>query len=100
MNSHAPERTKSRTGRDATIHIRASQQTKDLIETAAEASGKSISEFMLDSARRQATDVLLDQRLFVLDADHYDAFTRALDNAPPAGPALKALMKRRPVWQR
>jgi len=86
--------------RDSTIHIRAPKKTKELIEAAASSAGKSLSEFMLDSARRQAVDVLLDQRLFVLEADQYAAFMRALDNPPPAGPKLKALMKRRPLWQK
>jgi uncharacterized protein (DUF1778 family) len=84
----------------ANIHIRASQQTKELIDTAAGVVGKTLSEFVLDSARQQAIDVLLDQRLFVLDADKYDAFVGTLDSPPPAGPALKALMKRRPLWQK
>jgi uncharacterized protein (DUF1778 family) len=84
----------------ANIHIRAPQQTKELIETAAGVAGKTLSEFLLDSARHHAIDVLLDQRLFVLDADKYDAFVKALDDPPPAGPALKALMKRRPLWQK
>jgi uncharacterized protein (DUF1778 family) len=42
----------------------------------------------------------LDQRLFVLESEQYDAFVNALDNPPPAGPKLKALMKRRPLWQK
>lgn len=84
----------------ANIHIRAPQQTKELIETAAGVEGKTLSEFVLDSARQHAIDVLLDQRLFVLDADKYEAFVSTLDNPPPAGPALKALMKRRPLWQK
>jgi uncharacterized protein (DUF1778 family) len=84
----------------ANIHIRAPQQTKDLIDTAASVVGKTLSEFVLESARQQAIDVLLDQRLFVLDAKKYDAFVSMLDNPPQAGPALKALMKRRPLWQR
>ena len=87
-------------GRDATIHIRAPKKTKELIEAAASSAGKSLSEFILDSARQQAVDVLLDQRLFVLESDQYAAFMRALDNPPPAGPRLKALMKRRPLWQK
>jgi uncharacterized protein (DUF1778 family) len=45
-------------------------------------------------------DILLDQRLFELDPEKYDAFVRVLDNPPPAGPALKSLMKRRPAWQK
>jgi uncharacterized protein (DUF1778 family) len=86
--------------RDSTIHIRAPKKTKELIEAAASSAGKSLSEFMLDSARRQAVDVLLDQRLFVLEPAQYAAFMQALDNPPPAGPKLKALMKRRPLWQK
>jgi uncharacterized protein (DUF1778 family) len=46
-----------------------------------------------------AIDVLLDQKLFVLDPEKYDAFVAALENAPRAGPKLKALMKRKPLWQ-
>ncbi len=87
------------TTRDATINIRAPKKTKELIEAAASSAGKSLSEFMLDSARQQAVDLLLDQRLFVLEPDRYAAFMKALDNPPPAGPKLKALMRRRPLWQ-
>jgi uncharacterized protein (DUF1778 family) len=86
--------------RDSTIHIRAPKQTKELIESAASVVGKSRSEFILDSARKHAVDVLLDQRLFVLDPDQYDSFVKALDNPPPAGPKLKALMKKQPRWRR
>jgi|SRR5579872_1152116 len=85
---------------EANIHIRATIQIKHLINTAATTVGKTLSEFVLDSARQHAIDVLLDQRLFVLDPDKYDAFTSALDNPPPAGAKLKALMKRKPLWQR
>lgn len=85
---------------EANIHIRAPQQTKQLIETAAFAVGKTLSEFVLDSARQHATDVLLDQRLFILDAEKHDAFTRALDTPPPAGAKLRALMRRKPLWQK
>ncbi len=91
---------KARARSEATIHIRATQQTKQLIDAAATAVGKSLSEFMLDSARQRATDVVLDQRLFTLGAEQYDAFVHVLDNPPPAGPRLKALMKRKPLWQK
>jgi uncharacterized protein (DUF1778 family) len=95
-----PVRSKERDRSSENIHIRASQQTKQLIDTAASAVGKSLSEFMLDSARKQAIDILLDQRLFVLDTDKYAAFLSALDHPPPAGKALKALMRRQPLWQK
>src|ERR1700752_4485982 len=93
--------TKTRSNRsNANIHIRAPEQTKHLIDTAASVVGKTLSEFVLDSARQRAIDVLLDQRLFVLDSDKYDLFVSALDKPTPAGPALKALMKRQPLWQK
>ena len=93
-------RSTSRVERDATIHIRAPKKTKELIEVAASLVGKSLSEFTLESARKHAIDVLLDQRLFLLDADRYAAFMKALDAPPPAGAKLKALMKKRPLWQK
>jgi uncharacterized protein (DUF1778 family) len=100
-----PERPKARTRSprvrsEANIHIRATVQIKHLIDTAAIAVGKSLSEFVLDSARQQAIGVLLDQRLFVLDPEKYAAFVGALDNPPPAGAKLKALMTRKPLWQK
>lgn len=99
MSAPAIKRATPRVERDATIHIRAPKQTKELIEAAASSVGKTLSEFTLESARRQAVDVLLDQRLFTLDDERYAAFLQALDSPPAAGAKLKALMKRRPLWQ-
>ena len=97
---HDPDSAKTRSPRDTTINLRLPAQTRDLIDAAASALGKSRTEFVVDSARRQATDVLLDQRLFVLDHEKFDAFMRALENPPASGPKLKALMKRHPLWER
>ena len=55
---------------------------------------------MIESARRQAIDVLLDQRLFVLDSERYDAFMHALDNPSAPGPKLRSLLRRVPVWRK
>jgi uncharacterized protein (DUF1778 family) len=81
-----------------TINLRVPDRTRQLIDTAAAVLGKSRTEFMLDSARQRAVDVLLDQRLFVLEPDQYDAFVKALDNPPPPDEKLVALMKRKPLW--
>jgi uncharacterized protein (DUF1778 family) len=51
-------------------------------------------EFLIESAQQQAIDVLLDQRLFVLDSERYDAFMQALDNPPAPGPILWSLLRR------
>ena len=82
------------------ISLRIEAQTRRLIDDAAAVLGKTRTEFMIDSARRLAIDVLLDQRLFALDPQRYDAFVRALDNPAPPGPKLRALLRRVPAWER
>src|SRR2546421_6916243 len=82
------------------INLRIETQTRQLIDDAAAILGKTRTEFMIDSARRQAIDVLLDQRLFVLDSDRYDAFVQALDNPPAPGPKLRSLLRRVPAWRK
>jgi uncharacterized protein (DUF1778 family) len=80
------------------INLRIEARTRQLIDEAAAVLGKTRTEFMIDSARAQAIDVLLDQRLFVLDPERYDAFVQALDNPPAPGPKLRALLRRVPAW--
>ena len=82
------------------INLRIETQTRQLIDDAAAVLGKTRTEFMVESARRQAIDVLLDQRLYVLDPDGYDAFMHALDNPPAPGPKLRALLRRVPAWRK
>jgi uncharacterized protein (DUF1778 family) len=82
------------------INLRIEARTRQLIDDAAAALGKTRTEFMVESARREAVDVLADRRLFALDAERYDAFLRALENPPPPGPKLRALIARAPLWRR
>jgi uncharacterized protein (DUF1778 family) len=82
------------------INLRIEGKTRRLIDDAAAILGKTRTEFMIESARRQAIDVLLDQRLFALDPDRYDAFVQALDNPPAPGPKLRSLMRRVPAWRK
>jgi uncharacterized protein (DUF1778 family) len=77
-----------------------SRQSKELIDEAAEAVGKTRSEFMVESARTHAIDVLLDKRLFALGTEQYDAFLKALDAKPAPNEKLKKLMKSKAPWER
>jgi uncharacterized protein (DUF1778 family) len=81
------------------INLRIESHTRQLIDDAAAILGKTRTDFMIDSARSLAIDVLLDQRLFVLDSDRHDAFIHALDNPPAPGPKLRALLRRVPAWE-
>lgn len=76
------------------INLRIDGRTRRTIDEAAKLLGKSRTEFMIDSALREATDVLLDQRLFLLDPERFDAFAAALDGPPPPDQKLRALMRR------
>jgi uncharacterized protein (DUF1778 family) len=82
------------------INLRIETDTRQLIDDAAAILGKTRTEFMIETARRQAIDVLLDQRLFALDSKRYDAFVHALDNPPAPGPKLRSLLRRAPAWQK
>jgi uncharacterized protein (DUF1778 family) len=82
------------------INLRIESNTRQLIDEAATLLGKTRTEFMIDSARREAIDVLLDQRLFSLESERYDAFVQALDNPPAPGPKLKSLLRRVPAWKK
>jgi len=94
------ERTSPTTaGAKGSINLRMGTHTRQLIDDAAALLGKTRTEFMIDSARALAIDVLLDQRLFRLGSERYEAFVHALDNPPAPGPKLRALLRRVPVWE-
>jgi len=54
---------------------------------------------MLDSARRQAEDAILDQRVFFLAPDAHEAFLAMLDLPAKPIKELQSLLKRKPVWE-
>jgi len=81
------------------INLRIETRTRRLIDDAAAVLGKTRTEFMIESARTVAIDILLDQRLFALDPKRYDAFVRALDDSPAPGPKLQRLSRRTPAWK-
>lgn len=84
---------------EVSISMRVSAQALSLIDDAASLIGKSRTEFVLESARRQAVDVLLDQRLFALSDEQHDAFMRALDDPPAPNASLKRLMANPAPWE-
>ncbi|HEY2034568.1 MAG TPA: DUF1778 domain-containing protein [Rhizomicrobium sp.] len=85
--------------KDDVIQIRAPAGTKAMLNRAAALRGQKLSEFMLESARRQAEEAILDQRVFFLDDEAHAAFLKLLDAPAKPNKALKALMARKSVWQ-
>ena len=85
--------------RDVTINIRAHQAQRDLIDRAAEALGKNRSDFMLESACREAEVVLLDRRLFILDDEKFQQFVALLDAPPSTNANLRQLLVSKAPWE-
>ena len=86
--------------RGETINLRASHKQKALIDRAAEALGRSRSDFMLETACREAETVLLDRRYFSLSGDAFERFTALLDKPPGNNPKLRRLFQTKAPWER
>lgn len=74
------------------IDVRASTTVKQLLQEAAHACHKNVSEFLLDAGITAANQALADRRHFVLNDAQWEAFAQALDAPPQALPRLKKLM--------
>lgn len=85
--------------RGETINLRASRKQKTLIDRAAEALGRSRSEFMLETACREAESVLLDRRYFALSEDAFQRFADMLDKPPASNPKLRRLLQSKAPWE-
>ena len=82
-----------------TISMRVPPETRDLIDRAAKATGRTRTDFMLETARKAAEEALLDQRFFHLDAAAYTAFREALDAPPRELPELSKLLSAPTPWR-
>lgn len=82
---------RNRTPRTEKLDLRVSARHKTVLRAAAEASRKSVSDFVLESALTRADEVLADQRVVALTAEGWIAFNAALDAPPKAAPRLTRL---------
>ena len=82
------------------LSLRVSTKDRMLIDRAAEATHKSRTEFLLDSARAAATDALLDRNLFVLGREEFRKFEKALKAAPKSAEIVRELKKRPSPWKK
>jgi uncharacterized protein (DUF1778 family) len=79
--------------RSEKLDIRLTPTAKRTLTTAASAAGRSVSEFVLESALARAEETLPDRRHFGLDAARWEAFLTALDAPARAIPALERLLR-------
>lgn len=79
--------------RDQRINVRVSELQRDLIVRAAEAAGKSMSDFLLEAGCSEAERTLADQRVFELQPGQWDKFIAALDRPVVEKPRLRKLIE-------
>jgi uncharacterized protein (DUF1778 family) len=82
------------------INLRVSRSQKVLIDRAANALGRNRSDFMLETACREAESVLLDRRYFNLPEDEFRRFTAMLDKPPANNPRLARLLRSKAPWDK
>lgn len=67
------------TARTEKLDLRLTPAAKRVLQTAAAARARSVSEFVLESALARAEETLPDRQRFGLDVDQWSAFQTALD---------------------
>ena len=82
------------------LSLRISAKDLMLIDRAAEATHKTPTEFLLDSARAAAADVLLDRNLFVSGSVEFKKLEKALKAAPTSTDVIGKLKKRPSPWKK
>ena len=70
------------------------------LQTAAESAGRTVSEFVLESAQCRTDETLADRTRFGLDADRWKAFMEALDAPAREIPRLGRLLKEPSIFER
>jgi uncharacterized protein (DUF1778 family) len=86
--------------RSEKLDLRLTPQAKRILQEAAAADHRSVTEFVLHSALARAEETLLDRRVFYVDTETYDRFIAALDAPPRDHPRLKRLLTEPSVFGR
>lgn len=76
------------------LGLRATPEQQTVLRRAAEVAHKSLTDFILDSACQAAEQTLLDQRLFMVSGERYEAFVDLLDRPPEDNEGLRDLFTR------
>jgi uncharacterized protein (DUF1778 family) len=82
------------------IDIRLTAEAKETLRSAAAAQGRTVSDFVLDSALQRAAETLPDRTRFELGARQWAEFQALLDASPRDLPRLAKLLKKPSVFER
>jgi uncharacterized protein (DUF1778 family) len=74
-------------------------ETRQLIDAAAELTGKTVTDFVLDAARKAAQNALLDRTVIALNEKAYASFVALLDAPPKPNERLRKSLQTPAVWE-
>lgn len=82
------------------LDLRLTPSAKLVLQNAAQAARRSVSDFVLESALARAADALPDRERFGLTAAQWEAFQTALSAPPPPAPRLARLLNEPSVFDK
>lgn len=86
--------------RTARLGLRATPEQEAILRKAADVAHKSLTDFILDSACQAAEQTLLDQRLFMVSVQQYQALMALLDSPTQENIGLQDLMSQQAPWEK
>lgn len=84
--------------KDKRLEQRLTEAQRALIARGAEAKGKSLSDFVIESACLAAELAILDQRITYLSADDFESFTERLAQPAKSIDGLDKLFEKKAPW--
>lgn len=85
--------------RDKQINIRATDEERAVIDYAAGLVNKNRTDFIIEKAVHEAQNIILDQRVFVLDDARYQEFIKQLEAPVQNVEGRQRLMDAKPEWK-
>ena len=95
-----PSRKRASAVRTGRLGLRTTPAQAALIQRAAEATRKSVTEFVLTSVCEKAEQTLLDQRLFMVDEQTWLAFQDALERPAQVKKGMQSLLAEPAIWEK
>lgn len=87
-------KTKRRAAKRGRFAARISEEQKVLLQRAADLQGRSLSDFVIESAQRAAEAVIREREVITLSAEDSRAFAEAMLNPPEPNERLRAAFAR------
>lgn len=82
------------------LNFRIKPSVRNLIDRAAEVTGKNRTDFMIEASERRAEEVLLDRNVFTVSPDIYAEFLARLDEPASPNARLKRTMTSKAPWDK